>query len=51
MVMVLVMVAVVDRELFMWRIWERERSIFDLSMSDLGLWLMSSRTVIWHCIM
>jgi hypothetical protein len=28
-----------------------ERSIFDLSMSDLGLWLMSSMTVIWHYIM
>jgi hypothetical protein len=30
MVMVLVMVVVVDRELFMWRIWERDRSLIYL---------------------
>jgi hypothetical protein len=30
MVMVLVMVAVVDLELFMWRIWEGDRSLIYL---------------------
>lgn len=39
------MVAVIDRELYMEDL--ERRSIFDLCVSDLDLWLMSSMTMIW----